>query len=420
MTRLLVLATLAALTALAACADPAGMPSGDTLTDATTTSATSTTPDSPPGTTPDTPVPTDPARRPTPVIGDPVVEADQPVDLAVRPGDDALYLVERIGRVVAVEGGTVTTVLDITDATVAEGERGLLGLVFSLDGDRAVVDHTDLDGDIVIAEYTVLADGNFDPASRRELLTIDQPYANHNGGGLAVDRDGHLYIGMGDGGSADDPDRVALDPGDLLGKVLRIDPTPNGDLPYSIPDTNPYLDVPGARPEVWVTGLRNPWRLDIDPDTGDLWIADVGQNSIEEIDVLLAGPDGRDPGRGVSLGWSAFEGDRRFNVDQPDDGHAPPLFSYVHQDGRCSISGGAVYRGGDIEGLDGWYLFGDWCSGEVWALEVLRSADGVEAGELLDVGTVPGVVDISAGPDGELWAVSLDGGVHPIIDGSDR
>lgn len=356
-----------------------------------------------------------PAADPTPTIGDAVGEFDQPVDVAVRPGDDALFVVERTGRVVAWRDGAMVTVLDIADQTVGEGEQGLLGLAFSTDGDRAWVNYTDLEGDTVIAEYPVAPDGSLDEADARTLLTVDQPHPNHNGGDLVVGPDGHLYIGMGDGGSADDPDRVALDPSSLLGKILRIDPTPNGDAPYSIPSDNPFTDVADARAEVWAVGVRNPWRFGFDADTGDLWIADVGQGDVEEIDALPAN-EGRDAGRGVSLGWSAYEGDRRFNDDQPADGHVAPLYVYSHDDGRCSVSGGTVYRGSAIDGLDGWYVFGDWCTGEVWALEVLRSSASISAGRVIDVGQVPQLVNVVAGPDGELWALSLDGSVHPIVD----
>lgn len=356
-----------------------------------------------------------PVADPAPTIGGAVIEFDQPVDMAVRSGDDALFIVERAGRVVAWRDDETTTVLDIADRTVAEGERGLLGLAFSPDGDRAWVNYTDMDGDTVIAEYPVASDGDFDDARARTVLTIDQPHPNHNGGDLAVGPDGLLYIGMGDGGSADDPDRVALDPSELLGKILRIDPTPNGTAAYSIPGDNPFVGVDDARAEVWAIGVRNPWRFDFDAATGDLWIADVGQGDVEEIDALPA-VDGRDAGRGVSLGWSAYEGDRRFNEDQSADGHLAPLYVYTHDDGRCSVSGGTVYRGSSVRGLDGWYVFGDWCTGEVWALEALRSPGRIDAGRKIDVGNVPQVVNVVAGHDGELWALSLDGGVHPIVD----
>lgn len=344
-----------------------------------------------------------------PRLGDPIATLEEPVDLAVRPGDTALYVVERAGRVRAVRDGSVSgPLLDITDLTQNEGERGLLGLAFSTDGDLAYVDYTDDDGDTVIAEYPVGADGTFDEAGARTVLTVDQPYSNHNGGAVVTGPDGLLYIGMGDGGAADDPERHALDLGSLLGKILRIDPRPQGSAGYAVPDDNPFVDAPGARPEIWTIGVRNPWRLSFDAETGDLWVADVGQNRWEEVDLLPADPSGRNAGRGASLGWSAREGRERFNVDQPDDGHTDPVYVYEHGDDGCSISGGALYRGGDLPALDGWYVFGDYCSGKVWALAL----DGEP--ERIDIGTLRSVVAVRTGPDGELYALSLEGEIRPI------
>jgi glucose/arabinose dehydrogenase len=360
---------------------------------------------------------TDPAVRPEVTVGDAVLSLEEPVDIAIRPNDERVYVVERPGRVTVVEGTTVgATVLDISDQTENGGEQGLLGLAFSPDGARAYVNFTDDVGDTVIAEFAVDADGTFDADSQREVLTIAQPFPNHNGGDLTFGPDGMLYIGMGDGGAADDPNRASLDLGDLLGKMLRIDPTPDGDQGYTVPDDNPFVGVDGARPEIWSIGVRNPWRFSFDPATGDLWIADVGQGVWEEVNRLPAA-DGVDAGRGLSLGWSAFEGDARFNEDQPDvdpagNPHVAPLHVYEHGDDGCSVSGGEVYRGDDIAGLDGWYVFGDFCSGKVWALEVL--SDG-SRGEVREIGNVPQLVAVVAAPDGELWVLSLGGGLHPVI-----
>ena len=161
----------------------------------------------------------------------------------------------------------------------------------------------------MIAEFTVGADGTFDRDSERVLLNVDQPYANHNGGDLAFGPDGMLYIGLGDGGSGGDPERRALDVGTLLGKISRIDPTPSGDQPYTVPPDNPFVGTDGALGEIWSIGLRNPWKFTFDPITHDLWIADVGQNQFEEVDFVAAPTDGSVAGRGASFGWSAFEGD---------------------------------------------------------------------------------------------------------------
>ncbi|MFN8021851.1 MAG: PQQ-dependent sugar dehydrogenase [Acidimicrobiales bacterium] len=361
-----------------------------------------------------------PATAPasTAPLGDPVVTLvpvgpvfEQPVDLAVRTGDTTAYVVERVGRVTPLRDGEAgAPVLDITDLTEGEGERGLLGLTFSADGSLAYVNHTDDDGDTVVAEYAVAADGTFDPSSRRVLLTIDQPYANHNGGDVTIGPDGMLYIGMGDGGDANDPERRALNVSNLLGKLLRIDPTPSGDQPYTIPADNPFVGIDGARPEIWSVGLRNPWRFSFDPATGDLWVADVGQNQWEEIDAAWAS-DGA--GRGLNFGWSAMEGTHRFNEDQPADGVTPPVWEYEHGDLGCSISGGAVYRGTEIPALAGWYVFGDYCSGRLAGLQV---QDRTVVRDLT-LGRLDQLVAVRQGPDGELWAISIGGQVTRIAAG---
>ena len=252
-----------------------------------------------------------------PSVGDPQVTSiavanfDVPVDLAVRRGDDALYVVEQSGRVVRFDSGQRTIVADLTDRTAANGERGLLGLAFSPDGDAAYLDYTDSTDTTIIAEYPVDDQGRFDVAAERIVLTVDQPYGNHNGGDLEFGPDGTLLIALGDGGSGGDPERRASDPTSLLGSLLRIDPRPSDGRPYTIPGDNPFADgqldgVTGA-PEVWAWGLRNPWKFAFDPITGDLWIADVGQNQFEEINLVAPGSD-TIAGRGAAFGWSGFEG----------------------------------------------------------------------------------------------------------------
>lgn len=330
---------------------------------------------------------------------------DRPVDLAVRPGDAALYIAEQAGRIWRVNGSTTEMVADLSALTVGEGEKGLLGLAFSPSGDRAYVNYTDLAGDTVIAEYRISDGGVVDPTSSRFLMQIPQPYGNHNGGGLVVDGDGHLLIGLGDGGAAGDPARRALDPNDLLGKILRIDPEPDDEtgLAYRIPPDNPYADGVGGRPEILISGVRNPWKLSIDPATGDLWVADVGQDSVEEATRLSA-----DEVAGASLGWGAFEGDQRFNEDQPAEGHLPPTLTYRHGDLGCSISGGAVYRGRAISALVGAYVFGDFCSGRVMAVDP-------ESGRSIELARVSPVSAVLPGPDGEMHVASYEGEVWRLI-----
>ena len=267
------------------------------------------------------------------------------------------------------------------------------------------MNYIDSNGDTVIAEFTVGADGTFDRDSERVLMVVDQPYANHNGGDLAFGPDGMLYIGLGDGGAGGDPERRALDVGTLLGKISRIDPTPSGDQPYTVPPDNPFVGTDGALGEIWSIGLRNPWKFTFDPVTHDLWIADVGQNQFEEVDFLAAPTDGSVAGRGVSFGWSAFEGDTRFNDDQPAEGHVPPVLTYSHADG-CSISGGAPYRGAAIPDLWGGYVYSDYCAGTIWALDLAGARN-------LELGSVDSVTAVVAGPDQEIYVLSATGSVEP-------
>ena len=334
-----------------------------------------------------------------------IASVETPVDLAYRTGDPAFYVVSQGGFIVALRDGVVdeTRLLDISDEIRSGGEQGLLGLAFSLDGSLAYVNYTNADGDTEIVEYAVGSDGVFDPDSKRLLLEIDQPAANHNGGQVRIGLDGALYIGMGDGGSAGDPDRRALDVGDLLGKLLRIDPTPSGDSPYTIPPDNPLVGVEDARPEIWSVGLRNPWRFSFDLATDDLWIADVGQGEWEEIDVAWA--DGSRAGRGANFGWSAFEGTQPFNDDQPSDGVTPPIWEYEHGDAGCSVSGGIRYRGSAIPTLAGYYVYGDYCSGQVRALEI---RDDRTAGTEVVLDSLAGISAVTQAPDGELFVLSVD------------
>jgi len=333
-----------------------------------------------------------------------------PTDLAWRAGDDAVYVVEQRGTVRRVAGGEATTVLDISDLTVAEGERGLLGLAFSPSGDLAYVDYTDRDGDTTISEHPVAGDGTFGTGDNaRTLLMVDQPYANHNGGDLSFGPDGLLYIGMGDGGSGGDPERRATNPAELLGKLLRIDPTPSGVLPYTVPPDNPFVGVADAAPEVWASGLRNPWRFSFDRVTGDLWIADVGESAVEEIDVAPAS-DGVDAGKGESFGWSALEGNGPYNDDVSIEDPVPPFTTYTHDVG-CSISGGARPRGGPVPDLVGWYVYGDLCAGTVWALEVLGTGDALTPGRQVDLGELPAITAVVEGQQGEIYALSGQGSV---------
>jgi glucose/arabinose dehydrogenase len=377
----------------------------------TTAAGTGSSPASEPGTT-STPVATTPAAP----LGDPKVTLTalgsfkQPVGMSWRPTDGTIYVVEQDGRVVIMNAGRAGVVaLDMTDLTGADGERGLLGLAVDADGSLAYVDYTDNNGNTEIDEYAIAADGTFDPATRRKVLAFDQPYPNHNGGDLVFGPDQMLYIGTGDGGAGGDPQRRALDSGEWLGKILRIDPTQSSDAAYSVPPDNPFVGVDGARPEIWSIGLRNPWRFSFDRATGDLWIADVGQNQWEEIDVAWAADGG---GRGMNFGWSAWEGNHRFNDDQPPDGATPPIFEYDHDDG-CSVSGGVRYRGAAIPALIGWYVFADYCSGQVRALQI----EGRALTNELTLGAAANISAVTQGPDGELFVLSVGGPIYAVTPG---
>lgn len=347
----------------------------------------------------------------------PVATAKQPVDVAWRTGDATAFVVEQDGRIVTVRDvGVGPAVLDISDLTSGSGERGLLGLTFAADGTHAYINYTANNGATVVAEYAVGNDGVFDTATRRELLTIAQPYSNHNGGNVTIGPDNMLYIGMGDGGSAGDPERRALNVSSLLGKILRIDPAPSADLPYTVPTDNPFVGIDGARPEIWSAGVRNPWRMSFDSSTGDLWFGDVGQNEIEEVNVAWATQGG---GRGLNFGWSAFEGTQRYNADQPTDGVTAPIFEYSHSnDNGCSITGGAVYRGATVASLVGWYVFADYCSGKIYAIPATPSASvSSPAAQALTIGQQSSITAIRESPAGELWVLSASGTITAIAPG---
>jgi len=391
----------------------------------TASQETASTP-SPPASAPESAAPSEPepsepepsatAAAPSPKVADtgdlravsvaltPVVELNAPTAMAIRPGDDALYFAERDGRIVRVVDGAVAgdPVLDISPQTTSDSERGLLGLTFSADGDRLYVSFTNQAGDSQLDEYQ-LRDAVARPGSRRNLLLVGQPYSNHNGGNVVTGPDGMLYFGLGDGGAGGDPLGNGQDTSTLLGGLLRIDPSPSGDQPYTVPPDNPFVGRNG-RGELWAYGLRNPWRFSFDRATDDLWIGDVGQGAIEEIDRV---PFNR--AAGANFGWNVFEGTQRFSDGRAPDA-IPPIFEYPH-DGRCSVTGGHVYRGEAIPELRGSYVFGDYCDGVVRAL----TADGstVTADRSLRV-NVPALVSFGEDADGELYALSLEGTVFQI------
>jgi glucose/arabinose dehydrogenase len=377
-----------------------GVPTTADSATATTTGAMSTAP-----TLPEPPA----GPLPSATLSEPIVIADQPVDVAVRPGTEIVYVAERFGTVRRIDGDELSTVLlDLSDRVLPAEEEGLLGLVFSPDGSLVYFNKAS-EGRTTITEYRVESDGDIDASSRRIVFEFDQPYDNHNGGDLLFGPDGMLYVFSGDGGFVADPQRRALDLSSPHGKILRIDPTADGDRAYSVPADNPFVGVDGALGEIWSYGLRNPWRGSFDPVTGDLWIGDVGDFAWEEINVAWADEGA---GRGVSFGWSAFEGSERFNEDQPADGHEFPFFEYPHGDEGCSVTVGERYRGTAIDDLDGWFVFADFCTGIVRALEVTEAR---EPRRIVEFGTVPLPVSISRGVGDELLVVSIEGGIHRLV-----
>ena len=336
-----------------------------------------------------------------------IATLDQPISIAVRAGDPALYVAEKTGRVVAIRGGHVvaTPVLDLSGRVSQGGEQGLLGIAFSPDGRYLYADFTDAAGNTHVTQWA-FPGGRADARSERTILYVRQPYANHNGGQIAFGPDGDLYVGLGDGGSEGDPQGNGQNLATLLGKILRIRPTTSGPHPYTIPPDNPFVGRAGARPEIWAYGLRNPWRFSFDAKTGNLWIGDVGQNEWEEVDVLPAGSGG-----GQNYGWNLTEGIHPYNGASPPANWTRPVYEYSHAHGGCAIIGGYVYRGTAIRGLRGAYLFSDNCLGGIGALKV------VGARVVGERGLGQHVVSPSAfGEDdaGDLYVLSLDGVVYQV------
>lgn len=342
------------------------------------------------------------------------------VDLVERsPDDNWIYVVSQKGTIErwTRDGHRIDTVLDISAMTDGEGERGLLGFVIRHLPAKtdAFINYTNNDGDTVISWLSVNADGTLDNSrsiTGTSFLTIKQPYANHNGGGLAIGPDNYLYIGTGDGGSANDPERRALDTSSLLGKILRIDPNNIdgvGNEGYTIPSDNPYINTAGARPEIWSIGLRNPWRFTFD-SFGNLWIADVGQNSWEEVNIAR-GSTTEGGGKGLSFGWSAYEGTHRFNSDVLAPAAVSPVYEYPHQDGACSISGAAIGTNSSAMGRAGWFYFGDYCTGKVMAI----LSDGTTTVASEEVLSGMGNITAIRSTHNAMYVLSQSGEVRQLI-----
>jgi glucose/arabinose dehydrogenase len=336
---------------------------------------------------------------------------DSPVDIAFRPAGrgrpGTMYVVEQSGALRIVRAGRIVgTALDLSDNLSGGNEQGFLGATFSPDGKRLYVDYTDANGDSNIDEYRMQGD-RVDPSSRRQVMFVDQPFSNHNGGGVVFGPDGMLYIGFGDGGSAGDPQGNAQNLSTLLGKILRIDPTAHGGAPYTVPKNNPFVGRAGVAREVWMWGLRNPWRFSFDRATGDVWIGDVGQNAFEEIDFAAAGDDG------VNWGWNAREGAHDF-AGSPPPGARDPIVETGRDNGECAIVGGYVYRGRAIPSLEGVHLFGDNCRPTIFGV-VQR---GGRALAQRDLGiTVDALTTFGQDHTGELYAAARSGAIYQFVPG---
>jgi glucose/arabinose dehydrogenase len=333
-----------------------------------------------------------------------VAELDAPTAAAVGP-DGTLYLGDRPGTVHPLTAqGAGDALIDLQDETTTDGERGLLGLAFAPDGSELYVSFTDRDGSTTIEAFAV-ADGVPVPDERRTVFTLDQPFANHNGGDVQIGPDGRLYLGLGDGGGGGDPLEAGQDLSTPLGALLRIDPL--AAEPYGIPSDNPFLDVDGAAREIVAYGVRNPWRFSFDRDTGVLWLADVGQDSWEEINRV---PFDELPG--ANFGWNLREGTHAFAGEEPDD-HVPPIYEYETRGPEgCAVTGGFVYRGAAIPELVGAYLYSDACNGAVRALAVDADGELVAQADLGVAGEQ--VVSFGQDADGELYVLDLTGPVHRL------
>jgi len=334
------------------------------------------------------------------------------------PGDERMFILEQSQSDIEIFDTTGTYIgkfLDMTGMVSSGSERGLLGLAFHPDyfnNGRFFINYTDLAGSTVIAEYSVSANPNIaDAASAQILMTIAQPFANHNGGHIAFGPDGYLYIGMGDGGSGGDPGNRSQNPSLLLGKMLRID-VDNGS-PYGIPPTNPFINTPGYLPEIWAMGVRNPWKFSFDRVTGDLWIGDVGQNAWEEIDFEPAGSPG-----GKNWGWRCYEGNAAYNTAgcQPQSSYDSPAAVYSHAapNNFCSITGGIVYRGSRFPGMVGQYIFCDFCNADFYSLSPDGNGGYTETLALVTAGS--GYPAFGEDANGELYVVRTSGVLYRLDD----
>jgi glucose/arabinose dehydrogenase len=332
-----------------------------------------------------------------------VTKLKAPLGLVFRQGDVIMYVVEQGGRIRPIFNGKPKgKVVKVTAST--GGERGLLGATFSPNGQKLYVSYTEkTTGHSRIDEYT-MSGRTAVKSSRRPVFFQQQPFANHNGGQITFGPDGYLYVFLGDGGGAGDPQNNAQRLDTVLGKILRINPNANPFASYSIPSDNPFFNTPGARKEIWMYGLRNPWRGSFDRLTGDFWVGDVGQQAYEEIDFAPAGDDG------INWGWRLREGFHQYAGAAPP-GARDPIIERPQSAGDCAIVGGYVYRGTRNPNLNGAYVYGDACTGIIRA--AVQTGGVITQSRALPL-TVPGLTSFGEDPNGELYAVSGQGTVYRI------
>ena len=352
--------------------------------------------------------------KPSPLRAIRVGNAEQPMVLISKPYGTGFILGERKGHIKALEindDGSVSiskTLYDLSDSVSTAGEGGLLGMAFSDDGSELFVNYTAKPMTTRVSSFTFI-DGlsGIGVESEKKIIEIPQPYPNHNGGHLLVDNSGNLLIGLGDGGAGNDPHGHGQDTSTFHGSILRINPnTPKG-TPYIVPSDNPFIgEAPDFLPEIFLYGVRNPWRFDLDPFNGDLWIADVGQDRVEEINLLQV--DSYTDG--TNFGWASMEGTIRRPGYKSDVSYHEPAHEYEHGTGRCSIIGGVVVREGDLAGLEGAFLYSDLCDGKIRAL----SSNGEQWIDHDLEAFVELPISFTRASDGRIYVLSATGGIFRL------
>ncbi len=352
--------------------------------------------------------------EPLPLIAMRVGEAEQPMVLISKPDGNGFLLGERKGQIKTTEindDGSLSigeTLLDLSNMVSTAGEGGLLGMAFSKDGSELFINYTAKPMTSRISSFP-LVNGllGADMESEKKIIEIPQPYPNHNGGHLLVDDDGYLLIGLGDGGAGNDPLGHGQDTSTFHGSILRVNPNTPKETPYIVPSDNPFIGSSSDfLPEIFLYGLRNPWRFDFDPSNGHLWIADVGQDRLEEVNLLLA----ESYTNGANFGWASMEGTLKRLGFKPDVDYHVPVHEYEHGDGRCSIIGGVVVRDGNLEGLEGAFVYSDLCDGKIRAL--LFNGEQLIDHDLETVVELP--ISFTRASDGRIYVLSATGGIFRL------